>query len=286
MANDRIKAAVCNNMGRVRRNNEDNFYLAGKYMQLGEMDNGGLFTFEGIGTQIFAVCDGMGGGEAGEEASFMVVDELDKAIKSGEIRSAASLRRLFQNTSNSVHRKHSAVSGSTLALLAVNNGHVFISNIGDSRIYRLRNGRFKQISLDHVGFQAHSITQYIGMEEDDPLEPHERMDDVGEWTIGVDMDTTYLLCSDGLTDMVPNNEIRDTLLAFPEPKDAAQRLVDMALAKGGRDNVTVMVVRVPQEMSDTPKKHKLGFLLGLIGVSIPLFFVLIEILLRIVNKAG
>ena len=285
MANH-IKAAVCNNMGNVRRNNEDNFYLAGKYMQLGEMDNGGLFTFEGVGTQLFAVCDGMGGGEAGEEASFMVADELDKAIRNGEIRSAASLRRLFQNTSDKIHRKHSAVSGSTLALLAVSDGHVFLMNIGDSRIYRLRNGRFKQISLDHVGYQAHSITQYIGMEEDDPLEPYERMDDVGEWTVGADMDTTYLLCSDGLTDMVPNNEIRDALLSEPEPKNAVQKLVDMALARGGRDNVTVMVVRVPQEMSAAPKKGRLGFLLGLIGVSIPLLFILIEILLRVANTAG
>ena len=283
MATNRIRAAVCNNMGHVRRNNEDNFYLAGKYMPLDQMNAGGLFVHEGVGPQVFAVCDGMGGGEAGEEASFMVAEALDNAVRNGGIHSARDLCRLMQSTSNKINRRHTALTGSTLALLIVDNGHVLIMNIGDSRIYRLRNGMFKQISLDHVGYQAHSITQYIGMPPDEPLEPHLRMDDVGEWTVGPDTDTVYLLCSDGLTDMVGDADIRNILLQEPNPKDAAQRLLNLALERGGKDNTTVMVVRVPQDMLAAPSKGRLGFLLGLIGVSIPLLYFLIELLLRAVG---
>ena len=269
-------------MGNVRRNNEDNFYLAGKYMPLGQMDAGGLFTHEGTGPQIFAVCDGMGGGEAGEEASCMVSQALDSAVRGGGIHSARELCDLMQATSNRVNRRHASTSGSTVAALIVENGHVLIMNIGGSRIYRLRNGRFKQISMDHVGYQAHSITQYIGMSPDEPLEPYLRTDDVGEWTIGADMETVYLLCSDGLTDMLPNADIRTVLLQEPEPREAAQKLVNMALSRGGKDNVTVMVVRVPQDMISAPGGggRKIGALLGLIGVSIPLLWILIELLVR------
>lgn len=247
-SNNKVQAAVCNHMGNVRRNNEDNFFLNGKYMPLKQMDAGGMFTCEGTGAQLYAVCDGMGGGEAGEEASCMVAEALSEATKNGGIPSIKALCGLLQRTSDKIHRKHSSLTGSTIAMLAIDTGHVVILNIGDSRIYRLRNGRFKQVSFDHVGYQAHSITQYLGMPEDDPLEPYIRMDDVGEWTIGTDTDTVYLLCSDGLTDMVANMDIRTILLREKDPKVAAQALVDAALRHGGKDNVTVMVVRVPQDM--------------------------------------
>ena len=285
MATDRVQAAVCNHMGRVRRNNEDNFYLAGQYMPLDRMDAGGLFTHEGTGTQVFAVCDGMGGGEAGEEASCMVSEALDRAVRAGGIHTTQELFDLMQNTSNAIHRRHSALTGSTIAMLMLDHGHVIIMNIGDSRIYRLRNGRFKKISRDHVGVQAHSITQYLGMPEDDPLEPHLRKDDIGEWTIGTDTDTVYLLCSDGLTDMVPDKDIREVLMAQREPKVAAQMLTKMALERGGKDNTTVMVLRVPQDLITTSRsKGKLiGFILGLVAVSIPLIYVLIELIVRAIG---
>lgn len=247
MSKNRVRAAVCNNMGHVRKNNEDNFYLNGKYMPLKQMDAGGTFTCEGAGMQIYAVCDGMGGGEAGEEASCMVVEALAGAMRSG-IHSVQELCNILQATSNKIHRKHSGMSGSTIALLALSNGHVLALNVGDSRIYRLRNGKFKQISLDQVGVQAHSITQYLGLPEDEPLEPYMRMDDIGEWTVGTDSETVYLLCSDGITDMVDNLDIRNILLSEPSPEAAAQSLVAAALRHGGKDNATAMVVRVPQDM--------------------------------------
>ncbi len=284
MANRKVVAAVCNNMGKVRRNNEDNFYLAGKYMQLRQMDQGGTFTFEGTGSQIFAVCDGMGGGEAGEEASFMVADALNRAIENGGIRSAKEICNIMQRTSDKINRKHSAVSGSTLALLALDNGHILIMNIGDSRIYRLRNSKLKRVSVDHVGAQAHSITQYIGMEPEEPLSPHMIMDDIGEWTISADTDMVYLLCSDGLTDLVADADIRKTLIEKRNPKEAAEKLVDMALERGGKDNVTVMVVRVPQDMAAITSKRKLNWALlgGAIATGAVMLVSLVDLLLRLV----
>ena len=284
MAGSKIKAAVCCNMGKVRRNNEDNFYLAGKYMPLKQMDAGGTFTFEGTGSQIFAVCDGMGGGEAGEEASFMVADALNDAIVNGGITSAKQICDIMQRTSNKIHKRHSSVCGSTLALLALDNGHVLIMNIGDSRIYRLRNGKLKQVSVDHVGLQAHSITQYIGMDEDEPLAPHMRMDDMGEWTVSADTDNVYLLCSDGLTDLVADADIKKVLLELRDPKAAAEKLVDMALMRGGKDNTTVMVVRVTQDMMVMSSKRKIsvGLLLGAIGCGVVMLLALIDLFMHLI----
>lgn len=253
-------------MGHVRRNNEDNFYLNGKYMALKQMDVGGVFTCEATGPQIYAVCDGMGGGEAGEEASCRVVTALADAVRTGGLHSDRDICDLMLAVSSDIHRKHAAVSGSTIALLALADKSVLIMNIGDSRVYRLRNGRFNQVSFDHVGYQAHSITQYLGQPEDEPLEPYLRQDDVLDWTIGPDDYTVYLLCSDGLTDMVPNSEIRAVLLREKDPKAAAQKLVEMALERGGKDNVTVMVVRVPQEMIVNPSARRVTFWLTMAQV--------------------
>ena len=285
MSKNRVQAAVFNNMGNVRRNNEDNFYLNGRYMPLKQMDLGGMFTCEGAGAQMYAVCDGMGGGEAGEEASCMVVEALDSAVRSGGIHSVRELVNLLQKTSNSIHRRHTSLTGSTIAMLVLENGHVLILNIGDSRIYRLRNGHFKQISMDHVGVQAHSITQYLGMPEDEPLEPHVRMDDVGEWTIGPDDDTVYLLCSDGLTDMVPNTDIRAILLQHSDPADAARTLAEAALRRGGKDNVTVMVVRVPQDMITNESSRRTSFWMTMLQAALGAcaVYTLFELLVRLIN---
>lgn len=244
MKNDRVQAAVCSNMGHLCRNNEDNFCLNGRCMPLQSMDLGGLFTCEGSGMQIYAVCDGMGGGDKGEEAAFSTANALCEAARQGSLRSVRQLNALMQHTSDSIYHKHATLSGSTVALLVLAGGKAVVMNVGDSRVYRLRGDSFEQVSVDDVGYQAHSITQYLGMPDEEPLTPSCHIDDMRQWDR--DGGAVYLLCSDGLTDMVADDDIRAILQSEKNPRNAAQRLVDLALSHGGKDNVTAMVVKVPE----------------------------------------
>lgn len=246
MKKDRVQAAVCTDMGHLRRNNEDNFCLNGRCMSLQAMDAGGCFVCEGSGVQIYAVCDGMGGGDVGEEASFAAVSALSEAARQGSLRSVKELRALMQRTSDAIYRKHEKLSGSTVALLILADGRAVVMNVGDSRVYRLRNGRLEQLSQDQVGYQAHSITQYLGMPDDERLSPYHCIEDMRQWGHSPESGAVFLLCSDGLTDMVADEDIQAILAAEKNPRSAARKLVDAALRHGGKDNVTAMVVHVPE----------------------------------------
>lgn len=280
MKNDRVQAAVCNNMGHLRRNNEDNFCLNGRCMPLQTMDLGGIFSCEGSGVQIYAVCDGMGGGDKGEEAAFSVADALAEAARQGSLHSVRQLNSLMQRTSDDIYRKHETLSGSTVALLILTGGKAVVMNIGDSRVYRLRNGNLEQVSIDHVGYQAHSITQYLGMPDDESLMPAYHIDNMRQWDR--DDGVVYLLCSDGLTDMVADEDIQGILVSENKPRVAAQKLVDLALRHGGKDNVTAMVVRVPARVmreGDAPAERWSTALQVIAGAGAA--YTLLELILRL-----
>jgi protein phosphatase len=116
--------------------------------------------------------------------------------------------------------------------------------VGDSRAYRLRDGEFLQLSVDHVEkrpgreHRKAPLTQYLGFGSDEILlEPH-----IAKGMIK--RDDLYLLCSDGLTDMLSNFEISDIMINNPEPETCVKKLIDAALEHGGRDNVTAIVCRL------------------------------------------
>ena len=132
--------------------------------------------------------------------------------------------------------------GTTAALLLFGAQATFACNLGDSRIYQVQDGMFRQISVDHVldgGFYGKApLTQYLGIPEEGMLlEPYvTRLD----YTLG----TRYLICSDGVTDMLSDEEI-GSILALEIPVDeTAELLLERALEKGGKDNVTIVVCQV------------------------------------------
>ena len=145
--------------------------------------------------------------------------------------------------------------GTTLTALILKQDEGILAHVGDSRCYRLREGVFEQLSRDHTLVarlveqgvippeqaryhpQRNVIRQAVGVADpSEPLEP-----DIE--TFALQAGDLYLLCSDGLTDMVDDAEIEAVLREEP-PTRAAWRLVDRALANGGRDNITVVLVRV------------------------------------------
>ena len=134
--------------------------------------------------------------------------------------------------------------GTTVTTLCFTHRDVYVCNVGDSRAYRLRAGEFLQISIDHVAQRAVGqvkkapITQYLGIRpEEFRLEPHIAK---GELQRG----DKYLLCSDGLTDMLTNYELADIMEHSAQAENSVQELVDAALEKGGKDNITAIVCHI------------------------------------------
>ena len=150
--------------------------------------------------------------------------------------------------------------GTTFTGIHIEDEKLMVVNVGDSRVYRLRECKLKQLSEDHsivqrlikMGLltkeeaqnhpQKHCITQYLGIQEEDMvIEPQLKSG------VAIKKDDRYLLCSDGLTDMVSDAEIEVILRKEMPIKEAAEELLNTALEHGGVDNVTVILVEVQQE---------------------------------------
>lgn len=263
MANAIIQTVAVNSKGLVRGNNEDNFYLDGTYMHRDKMDDGAFITGSCKNQyQLYAVCDGMGGAAGGEDASFCAVSEL--ARRKDDYKSLTdreALTEALREISEKVYTEAEArreKSGTTIAMALVDGTRLHISNVGDSRVYRLKSGILTQMSEDHSRVQRmvnmglmtpeqarvdpsrHVISQYLGMPTDVKISPYI---DSSETLNKGDM---YLLCSDGLSDMVEDRVIESIMKNGKDLSDMAQQLVRTALKNGGRDNVTVMLLKVVQ----------------------------------------
>ena len=248
-----LDAACLCNTGKVRKNNEDNFFFDGRCL---EAENDGLKHPVTMTKTLWrevcvAVFDGMGGENFGEYASFAAADRMQymtRKLKDYFIPERKFLNRMCLTINEAVVAKQQEYCtdrmGSTMVALYFSHGYVYVCNLGDSRAYRLRNGEFLQLSEDHVekreGQQRKKapLTQHLGIDPENFLiEPYIAK---GELERG----DQYLLCSDGLTDMLSNLEIDEIMCVSLSAEECAQKLVDAALEKGGRDNVTVIVCRI------------------------------------------
>jgi serine/threonine protein phosphatase PrpC len=208
---------------------------------------------------IFAVADGMGGHSAGDVASKAVVTRLAEVAR-GEVTTAEVIDGALKEATGdiSLAADHSQLGvGTTVtgaALMARNNvPHWAIFNVGDSRVYLFENKKLAQVTVDHSVVQelvdagmisageaeqhpdSNIITRAVGFNAD-PLTDY--------WLIPLRKGMRLLLCSDGLTKEVEFTRLEEQLAANHPPDQTASLLVDAALAAGGRDNVTVIVVDV------------------------------------------
>jgi len=188
------------------------------------------------GTTLLAVADGVGGEDGGEVASTAAIGALASAFVAPSYRESArsSLAAAVQQANAAVLAAAKAEqvprAASTLVAAAVRGREVAIANLGDSRGYLVRGTSIRQITTDHSGDHASSITRFVGdprgVQPDifvETLEPRDRL----------------VLCSDGLTRHVSDAEIGAAAAA--RPAEAADALVALARSRGGEDNVTVVV---------------------------------------------
>ena len=203
---------------------------------------------------VFAVADGMGGHLAGEVASRMAIEAVQRMARENERPGIAALREAVACAHETIlaHAQDNiecAGMGTTLSVLWLGENYAYIAHVGDSRIYRLREGSLTQITQDHslveelvrAGLitreQARThprrniITRALGTHGEN--EPDLLVTDVQDGDV-------FLLCTDGLTGMVPDDEIERTLRDCGI-EAAADRLLALALDAGGRDNVTLIL---------------------------------------------
>jgi protein phosphatase len=223
--------------GRQRQGNEDSYFVR---------------------SPLFVVADGMGGAQAGEVASQMAVESFDRGLPDGT--PAEGLARIVEEANRRIHERSQsdaqrAGMGTTVTAAYVGEGEVTIAHVGDSRAYLLRDGDLIRLTRDHslVGElvergklteeqaethpQRSVITRALGPEPDvqvDVQAYHARGGD------------RFLLCSDGLTSMIPEARVKEILEASESLADAGRELIAAANDAGGRDNITVLLFRLEE----------------------------------------
>lgn len=207
---------------------------------------------------VFAVADGMGGHEAGEIASGLCVRALAgiPQVATGERSiTAAVLQQYLVRADTSIREATGARAGTTLtgAVVVEQMGMPYwlVVNIGDSRTYRLSQGRFEQISVDHSEVQElvdageitaqeatvhprrHVVTRALGTGDETEAD---------YWLLPVEEGDRVLVCSDGLTGELADDDILRIVSSVADPQEAVDALIQAALRSGGRDNITAIVV--------------------------------------------
>jgi len=252
-------AQVCakTDVGLKREQNEDCYLIINRETKDIDIQNHGM---------MFAIADGMGGHAGGEIASKMACQGMADyySEKTDLLEGPGYFKAKLEHLKSSVYNVHNKIieygrinrefedMGTTLSILVLTKNKALIAHVGDSRIYRLRQGFLEQLTEDHSMAQLFIEMGYLTPEKvaNHPIR-HVMSQAVGQGVENiflkiekVEQGDTFLLCSDGLFGMVPDNEIRDVLLHNPAIKDQCRRLVARALDNGGQDNVTVMVVQV------------------------------------------
>lgn len=240
-----MEAYCLTDVGRRRSSNQD-------YVFISEQPVGNL-------PNLFVVADGMGGHNAGDLASRLAVEALTKSIRENkkEKNPIRILGRAIEKANESVLEKAATDSnlygmGTTLVTATVSGGCLYVANVGDSRLYLIRNQRIRQVTKDHslveemvrlgelTEEQARNhpdkniITRAIGARR------RVKIDFFDEDLRGQDV---ILMCSDGLSNMVEDREMEGIVKENGPLKDAALKLIEAANKNGGRDNIAVVLVR-------------------------------------------
>ncbi|MGD0385345.1 MAG: Stp1/IreP family PP2C-type Ser/Thr phosphatase [Solirubrobacteraceae bacterium] len=208
---------------------------------------------------LFVIADGMGGAQAGEVASQIAIKHFEDTLPGADADSAGERLALAVQAANAeIHAlserdARRAGMGTTLTAAHVGSREVTFAHVGDSRAYLLRDGELERITEDHSLVeellrqgrlteeeaeehpQRSIITRALGPESDVEVDTFTRTAEDGD---------IYLICSDGLTSMVPETTVAEIMREAPDITAAAERLVAAALDAGGRDNVTVVLFRV------------------------------------------
>ncbi len=233
--------------GNYRENNEDSYVVDVQH-------------------RFFIVADGMGGQSAGERASAMAVDIVPRKLQEQLNFQSDPADKVTAVIDDAIRKANTEIMslgesdpklhnmGTTIAFFVVVAGRYYIGNVGDSRIYRLRDGELTQLTTDHSLTQAlvdagtitpeealshrykNVLYRYLGTKDGSATGNSRELD--------VQAGDIYLVCSDGVTDGASTDIIRKVLFDHPEPQEAAEMVVKAAQEGGSKDNITSLVIHV------------------------------------------
>jgi len=236
-----IQYAALTNKGNIRKENQDSLIIENRRINSDAYTDAG--TASTAAPVCFAVFDGMGGGQCGRDASVLAADMLlDQAGRS-------SLTEIFHNINASIEAFVQANDlhsmGTTAAVLRFQDRAVEICNIGDSGIYCFYQDRMVRLSENHsiqIGNAGKRyLTQHLGLSSKEMrIEPFEQ-------NIKLESGYRFLICSDGLTDPVPETEIFEITSEAPL-RDVCQTLYARAMENGGNDNISIIIMDLKAEV--------------------------------------
>jgi serine/threonine protein phosphatase PrpC len=247
MVKTKLRSAGASDVGRVRTNNEDAWYI--------DADRG-----------IYLVVDGIGGQAAGEKAAEIAVECVRKRLERQTGTAEQRVREAIALANNEIYRQARSRAewegmACVLTVAVLENGSAVVGHVGDSRLYQIRAGAIRKITHDHspVGEREDSqelteaeamrhprrneVYRDVGSEEHEP----DDADFIEVRPLAFANDSALVLCSDGLSDLVPKEAIRKIVERNAgSPEAAARELIEAANSAGGKDNVTVVVVEGEQ----------------------------------------
>jgi serine/threonine protein phosphatase PrpC len=268
----KLRVGVVSVRGNYREHNEDNYYVPGRRPVRADLSDGSAempaMTLEP--SALFIVADGMGGQQAGEKASLMAVELIPRAIARRLNSEEREPRQIQESIREAVAEVNSEILGSsglvteysnmgtTVVLAQFRQDRVYVAGIGDSRAYRLRDNHLEQLTKDHsladALLDAGTITReelpthkfknvlylYLGSKDARSGPEDFRVLDVRPGD-------RFLLASDGLTGVVPDDSLAKILCSVNDPQQAVVMLKDMALDNDSKDNVTCLIIHVVAE---------------------------------------
>lgn len=237
-----MTATLRTDIGKVRRQNEDAAWFDEK-------------------KGVFAVADGMGGHLAGEVASSIAIDAVQRMVRENAEPGVSVLRGAAEDAHARIHaharaNPQCAGMGTTLSVMWRGYRYAYIAHVGDSRIYRMRGGVLEQITEDHSLVEELVRARLITKEE---ARTHPRRNIITR-ALGTQGDNTpdllaadvepgdlWLLCTDGLCGMISDEAIAGTLMRGGSVEAMADSLMEQALSAGGKDNVSLILCRMEED---------------------------------------
>jgi len=235
-------------------------------------DDLGWFSINGC--EIFIVADGMGGEAGGRTAASMAISIVKSGFEQGKGSIPFLLKTSIEKANRLIHEKGTSGEaqykkmGTTIVAMAVKDGLAYLAHVGDSRIYRFRNGKLSRMTKDHSQVQQ--------MVDDGLIKPEDAEDhpdsNIISRSIGakptVDVEISpqphpilnndmFLLCSDGLCGLVKDNNIESIILQGKSVDETCEQLVAAALNEGGHDNVTVQLIlfdKIARQINNNPQQ--------------------------------
>ncbi len=257
-----INSALITHQGNVREKNEDNFYYLGSTLADAKSDQ--YFSSNSFSLSsklnLFAVFDGMGGMSAGDRASQLSATTAKNEYKKHSNSNATLLMNYICNQSNYIICNEMVNGakkrmGSTAAMLCLQGTNYYVCNIGDSPVFIHRQNKLFRISAEHSEREMYErltgtsqagrkfkLTQHLGIfPEEMAIEPFNASGNIFSGD-------KFLICSDGLTDMVELTTINQIINNSSNVKIAVKSLMSAALKNGGKDNITIICIEIKKNM--------------------------------------